>query len=155
MKKTKLFDLLQGLREVSSHPGAKFAYGVAKNISVITTECELLQKLITPAPEFQAFNQERVKLAERLATKNDDGSPMDDGKEYIFTAEARKTFETELAKLRSQHADAIAVQEQKTADFNLLLEEESDITLFKIKSDLLPEAITAAQVSAIIDIIED
>jgi len=154
MKKLGLFQLLQGLQAVAEYPGAKFAYGVAKNISLITPECDLIKKLSAPSAELQEYEQERVNLAEKFADKNEDGTPEIRDNNYVMSDENRDQFVAEVKALQERYSDAIAAQNAKAQDVNALLEEESDIELYKISEALLPEEITASQVFSIFAVIE-
>lgn len=155
MKKQDLFTLRQGLNNVASYPGAKFAYCIAKNIAKVTEECKLIESIMKPSDKYSEYDQKRVELAKEFCDKNEDGSPKTEGNAFVISAENRVNFEVEHTKLRAEYVEEISEFTKQQEDFNILLQEESDLVLFKISDALLPEDITASQVVAIMEIIEE
>jgi demethoxyubiquinone hydroxylase (CLK1/Coq7/Cat5 family) len=155
MKKQELFPLLKGLNDVANYPGAKFAYAVAKNIQVVTEECKLLEKLQEPTEAFKAFEAERMDAILKVAETDETGSPKVTNNQYTILAENREQFTLDMQVLQEKHKLALEARDKQIAEFNQLLEELIDITIFSIKAELLPEDITAAQITAIMAIIED
>jgi len=154
MKKSDLFQLLHNLREVAHYPGAKFAYIVAKNIKLLTDECTLIEKSNVLSDEFKEYESKRSALASSFADKNEDGSPKSENNKYVLSAEAHKEFEKELAKINIEYKEPLEAYEKHLNEFTALLNEESDVVLFKLKEESLPANITGAQVLSIINIIE-
>ncbi|OGW36134.1 MAG: hypothetical protein A2X58_08625 [Nitrospirae bacterium GWC2_56_14] len=154
MKKKDLFMLLQGLNDVADFSGAKFAYAIAKNIKLVEDECNLLRGLTKPNDAFMEYNGKREALAQKYCEKNEDNTPKTNDNEYVMGVGKLK-FKQEHSALLIEYADAIAEYNSKLADFNALLEENADIELFKISSELLPDAITPKHVVAIMAVIEE
>jgi hypothetical protein len=155
MKKSDLFQLLHSLKAVSSYSGAKFAYTVAKNIKTLTEECTILEKLIEPSESFKEYEQKRSSLAASFANKNEDGSAKVNGNQYELSEYAQKAFETELDNVTTNYVDVLNVRKKQLDEFNILLEEEANITLCKLKESSLPADITGAHVLSIMEIIEE
>lgn len=150
MKKKDLFELYRGLQAVGKLPGAKFAYAVAKNLAAVLAECQIIEKLNEPSDAYKEYSDKRYKLA--LAYS--DTEPDERGVVQVPN-DRLEAFNADLAPLNDEYSEAITNRLVQESDFNTLLEEESDIVLFKIKADLLPEGITPEQVTAIMPIIED
>ena len=160
MKKAELSPLFHGLKDVSQFPGVKFAYAVAKNMAAVRAECECLEKSAEANEAFQAYDAARVALGRKMCDKKEDGSPLtttSNGQE-VFTFDGGLTspaWQEAITALNTEHAEVIAARTAQLDDFNKLLEEDTDIVLFKVSADQLPEGINAAQISTIISIIED
>lgn len=155
MKNKELFELLHGLKEVSNYPGAKFAFCVAKNIAKLTAECTLLESVIKPSDAFTKYDGKRIELAKQFCDKNEDGTAKMNGNAFDLTAEGMSKFNTAHAELEKEYTDVLEERNKQIAGFNILLDEKSTVTVFKISEDNLPEAITAAQLVAIMPIIEE
>ena len=160
MKKAELFPLFHGLKDVSQFPGVKFAYAVAKNMAAVKTECECLEKSAAASDEFMEYDRKRVELGKELCDMNEDGSPAtktSNGQE-VFMFDGRLTspaWEAAITALNAENAEVIAARTAQLDDFNKLLDEDTDVVLFKVSADQLPEGINAAQISTIISIIEN
>jgi hypothetical protein len=63
-------------------------------------------------------------------------------------------FMKETGDLREEYKTTIDEQQKNTDDYNKLLDDEIKIELFKIKSEIIPEEITANQLDPIISIID-
>ena len=155
MKKVELFTLLRGLNEVANYSGAKFAYAVAKNLQVVTEECKVLEKLQEPTEAFKAFEAERMEIIVKVAEKDETGNPKVTDNQYTILAENREQFALDMQELQTKHKEALEARDKQITEFNALLEEPVDITLFNVKFDCLPADITAAQITAIMAIVEE
>lgn len=155
MLRKEVLVLLQGLKDVSAYPGVKFAYCVAKNTLRCTEEAKALEATLVQSNEFSKYNAERIKLAEKYANKEENGQYKIVDNAYDFTPENKAKFVTEELDLRSQYKDAVDGRNKQAEEYNALLEEKSDVVLYKISIDLLPADITASQLLAIMPIVED
>lgn len=156
MTKQEVLSLFNGLQAVSEFPGAKWAYGVAKNLAILKPEIEALQKAYSASEEFMAYESQRLELAQKYSVK-ENGNPKTiktgGGEEYIIAD--RDKFSQELKKLQKKHKRAIEERQKQIGDFNEILKEEVEIDFYMISPDYIPEEITPAQLSAIMPIISE
>ena len=156
MTKKEALNLYNGLQGVSDLPGAKWAYGIAKNVEKLRTEIEALQKAFTPSKEFSEYNDKRIELAQKYAIK-EDGKPrtvkIGNTEEYLIGDKDK--FNKELSKLQKEYKKNLDDRKKQVDDFNEILEEKVEIDLYMINPDYIPEGITPAQMSAIMPIISE
>ena len=150
-----LISLLEGLKKVGDLKGVKFAYAVAKNLSFIETEVIALQASIKPNESIQAYENERIALCKSFNKKTDEGTPVIHNNEYVIDESVRPVFDEKMKALNEAHSKVLDERKDAVKDFNELMEEESDVDLHFIHIDLIPEDITANQLSDIHWIIED
>lgn len=152
----QILDLHQGLNATGNLEGARFSYAVARNIALLRAEVEALQKAYTPSSDFLQYNQERVELAKSHAVKIDgkEQTTIEDGMEKYVIADQAK-FDEELTALQGKYQEAIDKRQKQLDDFSSLLKEETEVSLYTIPFEYVPENITAAVVSAILPIIAE
>jgi polyribonucleotide nucleotidyltransferase len=144
MNKQEILNLYRALNGLGNLSGAKFAYAVAKNINLIKSEIEALEKASTPSDEFKKFDEARVKLAEEFAKKDKDGKA--ETKDNAYVIEDQKAFDKAFEKLRKEYKETVEARETQMKQFSELLKEESTVELYALKSlDEVPKEITAAQ----------
>ena len=161
MKKAELFTLYHGLQAVTTFPGVKFAYAVARNIAAVVRECECLEKAVHPSAEFVEYDQMRIALAIDMCDKNEDGSPvitsLPDGQQvYAFGGQTSSpAWNAAVSALNEKYEAVIAARRSQVAEYEAMLRsEDSDVVLIKVTTEQLPEGINALQISAIMAIIE-
>lgn len=154
MQKRDLFTLLNGLRNVGNLRGTKFVYAVARNTRTVSAEVEDLQKALQPGDDFTAFEQKRTKLCIDCALKDATGNPAMNGMSYKIDPALQNVFDARIEELRAEHVEAIASREKQVTEFNAMLGEECTIELYKVAVDDVPDDITAAQLTAILDMVE-
>lgn len=130
MKKLELFDLEQALIEATkASTEKKFAYAIFRNLDKIEIETKTIAKTIEP------FEKEKVDLAKELAIKDESGNPKfinQGGMSYPVFGSNQSKFEAKLDELKQKH---------NYSSYELLLDEESSIDFYKIKSELIPESL--------------
>lgn len=153
-----LFRLLEGLRSVGNLPGVKFSYAVAKNIRRIEPLVKDLEAGNKPSEIFEAYEKERGKLLEEYAQRDDNNRPVmiQSGNRGQYQMEDQLAFEAALEALDAKHPEAIDEQKKRGAEFETLLEEKADeVKIHTVKIANVPEGITAGQMTAIFEIIDD
>ncbi len=160
MKNGQIFRLANGIAKVGHLKGIKFAYGVVKNKKIVDTEIENLRELVKTNPAFDEFTKVRMELIKELAEKDDKGEiktvTNEKGQtEAVIPDEKKEEFEIRLQALREQHKEAIDEQEKKEADFEAFQKEESKVEFYKIKLKDVPEDISAEEMQAIDELIEE
>lgn len=123
----QLAELLNGLYTVQELKGVKFAIQVSKNISLLKKELEHIDEASKPSAEF-------LELANKVNTIQDSGA--DDVEDQV------KKLEEENAKLVDERKDQIK-------EFNNVMEEVTEVKLYKISEEDLPTEITGKQLHSI------
>ena len=130
--KGEFVNLVNGLFAVQELKGKKFGLVVSKNIATIQEALQDLADAGKPSPEF-------LKLAEEvnaIAEKNED-----DAKDQI-------------KKLEEDNQELVDARRKQMKDLEETMKETTDIELNVISESLLPESVTAKQITALIKIID-
>ncbi len=155
MKNRELFGIMAGLQAVGNLRGVKFAYAAAKNSRIVSEEIKALQEASKPEEGFLAFDKARVALCVEHAEKDEAGKPKANGNGYSIAADRQALFDASLATLREVHAEALQRRKDQQEEFDVLLDEDTDVRLHKVAEEHLPEDITGAQLTAILDMVAD
>ncbi len=151
-----LFGLRQGLQAVGGLKGIKFAYAVAKNLKIVNSELEIIEKLRMPSKEYiKTYDKERLELCEKYCEKDEKDEPKTNVTGYEFTPENRKKFEREVEELKAKHPGVVKEYEDQIEEYNKMIGEEMEIELFMIDQANIPEDITTGQLSGIIQIVKE
>lgn len=159
--RNELKALAIGLKNVSTLPGVKFAYAVAKNLRTIGVELKDASSSIVAfeaSAEFLKMESDRIKLCESHSELDDIGKPKmvlgPTGQNYIIADQT--AFDKALKELREvTHAETQNKHKAIMDDYNNLMAESIEFELYKVPLSAVPENITAALISAIMTIIEE
>ncbi len=157
MKKREILNLYHDLRELRDLSGVKFAYAIARNLSILEGEIKSLEEAIVPTEEFKVFEKERIELAEKHSNKDKNGSSIKKTNQQgiqEYDIKDMNAFDKELNKIRKKYKDAIAFREKQYKEYKELLDTDSEIELYKIKLDDVPENINVRQMEIIKNLIE-
>ena len=145
-------------KKLGSLQGAKFAYAISRNLSLLQPEIDALKKALEASDEFQKYDEARVELAKSHAKKNDKGEPETtknaQGQE-TFVLENQEAFDKAFEALKEEHKATLEARQKQVDEQNELLKTESTVTLYKVSLADVPNAITADQMKAISEIVED
>lgn len=159
LKKSEIVSLHNGLMAVLKLTGVVFGFAVNKNLAIIKSEIESLQKALTPSDKFMEYDNKRVEIVKKYAKKDEKGQPVleTDAKtqKQNFIIDDLKGLEEEVKPLKEEYKETISEYENQIKDYNDLLETTSDIELYKVKLGDLPKDITVEQQGAIFKIIEE
>ena len=147
MKKKELISLYQGLNQLGSLSGVKFAYAITRNISYLKPEIEALEKAIAAPEEYKTFDNLRVKLLEKYSKKDKAGKAVITNNNYDI--EDQVVFDKAFEKLKKEHKGVFEAREKQIKDYVALLDEEATVSFHKIKQEDIPANITVAQMNTI------
>ena len=136
MTKSELFELYVGLKSITNLKGVKFNHAIARNINKIEPEIKALQKSLEASDEFNEYEKKRVELAKEHAKKVD-GEPLLENNRYIM--EDKEAFDKAFEEFKLDYTEVIEAREKQAEDYNELLEEDTDIELYKIDLENIPE----------------
>ena len=126
-KNREVVDLMNGLLNVQNLEGKKFSLVVSKNIKIIQDGLAHKKEAAKPSEEF-------IELSKKANTLNND--------------------QEAIGKLEEENAELVKSRKDQLAEIDKMLEGDIKIELHSIAEDILPERITAAQVTALSKIIE-
>ncbi len=125
----EVLNLFQGLLAVKEMKGSRFAVLVAKNLKEMKKVLDPLDAMAIPTQEFQELSVEMNKLIE-----------AEDGEA--------------IKKLEESNSELIDARKEQLEGVNSKLEESSEVYIYSIKEDQLPEDITGEQIEKLLEIIE-
>ena len=130
--KGEFVNTINGLFAVQELPGKDFGLVVSKNIAILQEALKEVEDAGKPSEEFMVL----ATQVNEIANKNEE-----DAKDQIDNLEKENQ---ELVNSRRVQMDKVTK----------MLEKEASIDLYIITEDVLPEEVTAQQITKIIKIIE-
>lgn len=130
--KDEFAKLYNGLVEVKDLKSKKFALVTSKNMAIIRDALQHVEDLNKPTEEF-------IEIAQKInaiANKNEEGA------------------EEQIKSIEEANAEIIQTRKDQIAKVTETLKEEMELKLNLISEDILPEDITADQITNIIKIIK-
>ena len=124
--------LYNGLVEVKDLKSKKFALVTSKNMAIIKDALQHVEDLNRPTKEF-------IEIAQKInaiANKNEEGA------------------EEQIKNIEEANAEIIQTRKDQVEKVSEILKEELELELTLITEDVLPEDITADQVTNILKIIK-
>jgi len=146
------FDQIPG-DDRKMRPKIKLAYAIGKNQDKISGIIKGIGKMSQRTPEFQAYDSERVKLAERWADKDEKRAPVIEGKSYKISDMVG--FNDALESLRKKHKKAMVDAEKQDKEILEYLETEEAVEIHKVRLSEFPEEIHTSVLKAMGPMIED
>lgn len=155
MKNIDLYNLLGGLKVLANESGASFAYKVAKNIKLITSELMDLEEMLVPKEDYSQYDRDRVELCKKFSKKDALGVEIISDSNYQI--EDLEKFNEELAALQKRNTDTIARYSKQKEDYSTLMQQEisPELNLRQIKLEELPESVTPEKLQLILELITE
>jgi hypothetical protein len=127
----------------------KFSYLVAKNKVAMKDEIEALEEVSKSSEEFKVYEDARIKLAQKYADKNEDGSTKIQDNNFVLTINA-EVFQKEFDKLKNKYKDTVADRDKQVKEFEELLEGTVVFEGTKINFGDIPASIDPATMECFI-----
>ena len=121
-KNREFVDLINGLFKVQDLQGVRFGLVVSKNIRILQQELKDLEEASQASPEFIELSQKVNSLGEDVEA---------------------------ISKLEKDSTELVEERKNQLLEIDKMMEEEVKIKLHTISEDVLPEDITAAQITSI------
>src|SRR3990167_10828895 len=115
MTKQEATNLYRNLNRLGDLKGVKFAYAVSKNINLIKTEIDLLEKAIAPSEEYKKVDELRVAICEKYAKKDENGKVII--KDNAYDIEDTEAFEAELKKLKEEYKKEFDARDKQVEEY--------------------------------------
>ncbi len=150
----KISDVLSSYTtQLKELQGAKFTYGLIKNMERLDKAVrEIIAKRIVD-PEFEAYDKLRIAVCEKFADRDDTGQPKKkyyDRNNYDYVIEtSRPEFDNAMESLKKEHAELLERQDANQKAFNVFLDEECKLEFHKIDLEHVPNDITLELMSVI------
>jgi hypothetical protein len=146
--------------KLGSLPGFKFAYAISKNLAILKTEIEALQKALEPSEEYKKYDEKRIGLAIKYSKKGENGEPKTivnptNPNIFEYELEDKEGFKNEFEGLREENKDVISAREAQIKEQDEFLKTESTLELYKVSLSDVPQNITVAQMQDISPIVTE
>lgn len=166
MTKGELIELSRVLYQVIKLSGAKFAYGVKRNIDLTKPEIEALDKAMAPSEDFmklqEEFESQRIEIVEKYANKDSEGKPLKkmaelNGKQvevYDMDPEKSKISNEECeSAMKAKNPEVYEARLKQLKDYEEILKEEVKVAFFPYTVNLseVPDGITGIQMNFLVD----
>lgn len=125
MKRSKVYPLRMVLPICKTMPGLKFKHAVIRNMTRLDNEFKTLDEAIEISdPKHQAFEDERIQLAEKCADKDESGKPIIQGGAYKISDPSK--FDTAFDKLKKKYPDAEKAFQERLDHRRKFLDQECE-----------------------------
>lgn len=131
----KLLEIFGTLEEFAKYAkSVKLSYTIAKNISLLKGEIELIKKADSPSQDFMEYENKRVEVCKIYAVKNENGEPLVENDKFVI--ENQNALESEVSVLRTQYSSAISGRERQAMEVQQLLLDDVDVEFYQVKPDV-------------------
>jgi hypothetical protein len=157
MTNKETFILSRQLENIGDLVGSRnFAYAIIKNKGILKSYVEKALEKIKPSKELQKFDEERNKLAQFHAKKDENGKFMTKSTngQNEYDIEDQKSFDKDFKALEKTYKKAINAQEKKKKDFDKWYDAESTVKLHLIDENDVPEEISVTHLEIITPLIK-
>ena len=155
MTKSESIALFGALNTLGKLKGVKFAYAVSRNVSILKTELESLEKASAPSKEFEEFEKKRIALVEGFSKKDKDGKPEKKGNNYIIEDGKQEDLDKAFEALKKENQELWDSRLKQIEEYNELLKTDSSVVLHKISLSDVPSDINVEQMHSITAMVED
>ncbi|MCK9428841.1 MAG: hypothetical protein M0R17_02370 [Candidatus Omnitrophica bacterium] len=146
MKKLQAVDLFRILKYLEQRVDSgeltvktKFSYAILTNLAVLESLIEIIKKVSDPSEDFKKYDIERVELAKKYSEKGGDGQPIVENNSYKLVGDGLTKFNEEFEKFKELNKDTLDKRVKQLKEVEELLQEDVEVTLQKVKLDILPE----------------
>lgn len=139
--------------------GAKFGYGLLKNLERVDKAVRSIMDRRVIEPGFEAYEKARIALCEKYGDRDEKGELLKkfhDRNNYDFVIDThRANFDKEMEKLKKKNQELLDKQDRHQEAFNAFLQEESKLELHKIDLEHVPQDISLELLSVVKAFIND
>lgn len=153
-----LYNTLESL----DYKGVKFAYNIARNLSLLKPLMNSFDKALAIPKEFTEYEKARVELAKKHADKDEKGKPKTEQisipgvmEKTHFVIKDMPAFEKELDELQEKHKGVIDARQKQLDEYKALQDEEVEVEVISIPQMLLPADITTKELTSIFPLLEE
>lgn len=158
MKNQEIQNLFNALQNIPDTKKMKFDYAVLKNLKTLTPIVRSFNEKIKISNELKTFDSERIKICREFAEKTDTGEPKIERGIYKFPNEEASSLCTKkIDELRSTepHKTAVDEYEKQMKDYDEFMQQETEVELFKVNIEHVPDGIPRPLLNEILPMIEE
>lgn len=150
MKKSEIILLYKSIINIfnKNFPGAKFSYCLKRNIDLLLPEVEAIDKAKLSSPEYMEYEQKRIDLVKNYAQKDENGEPIVKDNEFQGVDFNNPDFVEKYSKLNKEY-------EKPLKEINELMDQESDVQLYKLNINDVPNELESLELNKIYSIISE
>ena len=149
----------------SRRPGNNkfFSFFIILNIHHLTPEIQSINSIrqsMMAGDRMQEYDDKRIKLAESLCIKDENGKPIlsreidafnNAQNIYNFTEENKKLFAEKFKELSIEYAEDLAEFEASVNEFAFLMNEEIEVDVTKISFKHIPDDVNISNILKFIE----
>jgi hypothetical protein len=155
MKRRDVVRIFNALQDLSSTAKGEFAYAIIKNLRKLDSEIAAIAKLGgTVSDKYREYNDKREELARKYSEKDESGAAVIKNNSYVLVPENTEAFNTEFAALSEEYKAEIYEYNKQTKDYNDAMEESTDVEIYRIRKENLPNDLSARDMASIMELIE-
>lgn len=159
MTNTNVLELHNVLLGLKGLKGIKFNYAISKNKALLDAEVKSIHSALDMSDEYKAFEEKRIELAKEYAKRDDTNTPLEERNPQTgqtkFIMKDQQAFDVAFKVLSDENKELVDARKKQIEDFNLFLDKENELSLYKIKLEEIPEDITTEQMVGIYPLIEE
>lgn len=140
----KLLDIKEILNSCENYDGLDFAYAVVKNKQLVEDKLKEVDFIKNVSPQIIEYENKRIELCETFAKKDSDGNPIIDDGLYILN-ENKDEFDNLMTDLINNYKYYIDERQKQIDLFNQKMNEDIELSFFKIKKEQIPSEITTSK----------
>jgi len=139
----------------------KFVYAISKNMNLIKSDIDSIEKALSPSDELKKYIQEQNAIKIQYAEKDKNGQPIvvdtsENIRTLVFKDQKTKLeCEYALKKLDDQYKDVIETNKKQIEASKEFLEEDCDVSLYKMSFSWLPATLIAAHMRVLMFVIAE
>jgi len=150
----ELWKVIESLVDKPAH--IKFNYAVLKNRKLLENEIKTLEELSKPSEEFIEFESERYRICSDYSEKDQNGSPILENGVFKIKEDLRDECNSKLLELRDKYINTILEREDQSRTFEInILNEPSDIQLYKVESQFVPNNLNVSDLASLYFMIDE
>lgn len=155
MTNQEVLDLYHAARAFADTKSApQFAYALVQNRKLIEPQFEKLTDRGKASPEFHEFENKRLALCRKMATRDEHDQPITVRDNYVIDPANQAEFDGCVAKLRDEYAEALEGHRRLQDEFKALLAEEAEVpSLNMMPLEALPAEITPRQIESLLPMV--
>lgn len=151
MKNKDVIELDENVSLFDELVGAEFIMALYKNIKRISDKANEIKAIKNPTVKYLEVQDELQKLFREYADKNKDGSlkrTKNDKDEDILNISSKSKFDEYKVKeaiILKDNNKTIALQDEKSNEYDRIIENDSTIEIVMISEEYIPKNITFKQ----------
>jgi len=139
----------------------KFKWGISRNQDEIIKAYEKIEKVRQPKPEYAEewanYLREREEVIQLYASTDETGKFLVDivKNEYILPQDRRLEYRKAAQPVLDKYAEVIKKHNATLREYTEVLDAETDLRIHKIRVDFIPDAVLAAEMTALMPLWDD